>query len=628
MNKLLPGSPGPFLCAAITVAAVGVFVVPWYVPVTAPVLADSYNFGFSNRTAVIALGVAFWLALIGLLLDGKNPKSLAWFEAAPRLLPPWRRARSEYLILGIISLICATALLVGNAYLVNPYWSEAETFLSRIDLIRLGYQPYRDFQFDYGPALLYPPAWLDTLFGNSLGIENAYAACLALEFIGGFLLYFVFLRFLNLPDRDRPWILALVLLIWSEVTMGMQYTPLRFAALPAALALGHHLSLHGSSGWLSAIRDVAVAMLGSTVCFMISPEMGIACTAGFTAGAAIRFWAGGRLSAVCTLAGLAISIVLIACLSTRYWQCLLSFASGAANIPIYPNLTNLLFVSAVLYVLPRLACSILRDPTHPAAPLAAALGAGAGVLIPAALGRCDPGHVVINGLLIFVLLFPALWSFGRPFLLTWGSIFASVFIVLGQFSYWQFYWPQWQKAALQYNYFKEHPAEVQNWSRQWATAGSMSKNYARFDWRKIVPYPPMNAALATSTLRIADPISASVIEDRYLKIRDAFRPDFYPAVRPELFSPADTARLIADMRTNDDYLLVSDEAISRVNDARNFPPPKNGFRPTISSLMLFPVYSTFVHQPYQPDQEVAEALLRNATVVSQGGGYQLLRIKH
>jgi hypothetical protein len=44
--------------------------------------------------------------------------------------------------------------------------------------------------------------------------------------------------------------------------------------------------------------------------------------------------------------------------------------------------------------------------------------------------------------------------------------------------------------------------------------------------------------------------------------------------------------------------------------------------------MLFPVYSTFVHQPYQPDQEVAEALLRNATVVSQGGGYQLLRIKH
>ena len=204
--------------------------------------------------------------------------------------------------------------------------------------------------------------------------------------------------------------------------MGLQYTPLRYAILPGAIVLGHRLVqavIQGSFGWLlaSAIVTASNRRLLSDFArdgnrrygrFYLQRGglfLGAQNRPGFRLPARERFspWPWWRVSPPAT------------------FTAIISFGSGAYNFPVYPNLVNLMFVSAYIFVLPKIACSIWQQPSDPGPrPSRPVLGPPPPASSPPPSGAAIRGHVLFNGLLVFILLFCAFAQIKRSLLITWG----------------------------------------------------------------------------------------------------------------------------------------------------------------------------------------------------------------
>lgn len=611
--------------SGVVVALAGVFVLPWYVPLPGPVKGESYSLGFCNRAAVLSLYGAIGLVAWGLIFRGKKSTGLSWLTPSPILLPSWRKALGEYSVLGGASLICATVILAWGIYLVIPYWGESNNFLCRIDLARLGYRPYIDFQFDYGPALIYLPIGLDLLSGNRLGIENAYNSCVALGFVLGFLALFIFLRCLQLPDRDRPWILALPLLWTFSISMGLQYIPLRYTLLPCAIAVGN-VALQNLTEGRRAFIFTLVAIMGCNAsCYLISPEMGIAGSAAFVL-IGIVFVATQKIrQAVICFLGATACLIWVAGFSQGYLHSIRSFGAGAYNFPIYPNLPNLMLLGASLYILPQLACAVWREPGHPMAPLAAGLGMAALVLLPAAFGRCDPGHVLGNGLIQFLLLFPAFAQAGRPVLMTRGLAFGMAFILLNQIGYWLYYWPQWQGALRARRDYAENPGQVLEWAEAWKALGRGTSRYEKLNWHKVIPFPSIEPELIPADARVVAPWGEESGVDRYLKLRSTFAVSYYPTLNPEIFTPEDVVRAVHEIKANHALMLIPKGFYTFLLRGMDGSLNQENMQNYLTLLMLYPVRSTFRNKPYVPEFELAKGLLKGSTLVAEGRDYVLIR---
>jgi hypothetical protein len=76
-----------------------------------------------------------------------------------------------------------------------------------------------------------------------------------------------------------------------------------------------------------------------------------------------------------------------------------------------------------------------RQPQDSQSALAMRLAIGGGMTLPAALGRCDPGHVFINSTVLLPLVFAAAAARAPRWAIGWGAVYAVAFIVLAQFSY-------------------------------------------------------------------------------------------------------------------------------------------------------------------------------------------------
>ena len=237
-----PGRSRPIGVWAFAAACVAMFAVPWYFPRTGPILGESYALGFNNRLAVVGVAAVIIAAAVARVLAPEAAdearETLAWFAddgwAAAR-----HASRLEYALLGGFCLLMAQFILWWDRMLVIPYWGEADYFLSRIDLVALGHRPYDDFHYLYGPLQLYWPLWLDRALSGGPGIETAYAYTVAAQTVLGCCCLFVFLEALAIPAWSRPWVLLLALVMWLPLSMGLQYTPLRFTSVPCAIAVLH-----------------------------------------------------------------------------------------------------------------------------------------------------------------------------------------------------------------------------------------------------------------------------------------------------------------------------------------------------------------------------------------------------
>jgi hypothetical protein len=615
--------------SAFASACVAMFVIPWFFPRAQPVLGESYALGFNNRLAVVGLCVVIVAAAMARWFSPSAAEdareTLAWFAR-----DGWQAIRTasklEYAILGLFCFFMTQFILWWDSMLVIPYWGEADYFHNRIDLIALGYRPYVDFHHNYGPLMLYGPYWLDQASGGILGSESAYAWILIAWTLLGAVCIFYFVEMLQLPLRSRPWILAMALFMWMPLTMGLNYTPLRFTVVPFAIASLHLVLLHFQEPRLRPVRTIAMSAVAASTTFVISPEMGVACSAGILSYAAILALRGDWLCSVTCILGAGLACGIIHYSFHGYFHGMQAFAAGANNFPIYPNLHNLLLAGAATVVISRLVAAAVVSPKDDRAPFAAAIAAASLIMLSPSLGRCDPGHVILNSLVVFLLLFPASASKSMRLHVAWSVIFGIAMLLLNQVSYWSHYSGQYSYAFAAARFYRDNPAAVLEWTQAWDSRRNRTKHGERLNWKRTVPFPKWANEVTSLQGSVGVPVAADVCLDRLVKLQEGYRPPYHPCPKPEILTNADVTRAVADARKNEVVFLpenlVAASQADTVIDQQSYEQQVNNF---LSWLMIFPVRCTMRYQPFLPEIEVVRRLMVKAELVGNDAGCVLVR---
>lgn len=401
----------------IGLAALCLFI-PWMIPVPA-VRSESYALGFSN----IGFLACLFLLLIGpFYLHLRFSHEIPWSphpaaqddqKADYAITAKWMRNLS-----GAGFAVCAIFLLVNFRSLVG--FGEAEYFLMRSALLESGKIPYADFQYAYGPLLIY-----DIFYLKKMGFSSGFSEALLviLESVIGYLsAYFVTI---TLFGEARPaarmvfWTLCLSTCL-ADLMGGQNYTFLRFTAVSA---LGCYVlskrdtERNETYGLLSG----PLFLLG----WVISPEVGIVVSLAFGSTIAMiskRIWI-GFIAVVLSLTATVYFVPLIG----DSLSVILQFSKGGYNFPAFPSFHILLLLFSVLlstaYVARR---SAKEDPIGWFIYLCS-IG-----LLPGALGRCDPGHVSFYAFGFFLLAgrFLVEYQGAHRFLLRYCQIYGAGYFVI------------------------------------------------------------------------------------------------------------------------------------------------------------------------------------------------------
>jgi hypothetical protein len=398
-------SRGTILTALAALLA-AVFFIPYFLPV-APTVSLSFLVGYNNRAAVL-LFVAGSI-LFGILVAKDLP------DAEPN---DQRLGRFSPVAASIIALLSCTWRLLPTAK--HVVGSESAYTLNRVQMLASNLRPYIDFEYAYGPSHLYLPV----LFAHMArcSVVRGYYLWWILQWLLGTVMLWAAIRLFDLPVPRRRILFWLLFILQLPAVRdeGAAYTPTRgFGAAFFVVAVAYF--------WNRAQRPIATA-LTALVCvslaFAISPEQGIAVFIGllgwflllafqksccFSAHAAILYASGG-------------AIIAIACWRLGEFNTLLEFSSGAFCFPLLPSPANIIiltsYVVAACIAVQYLLAGRFNSVVVP-------LFFAGYTLLPAALGRCDIGHLMIASP---ALLLGIATIESRPCIRRWWSPFAVVFV--------------------------------------------------------------------------------------------------------------------------------------------------------------------------------------------------------
>ncbi len=401
-HEARPASPHGLWLAASAIAvcaAFGIFVLPFFFPPTHPALSASYGSGFNNRVATVAAGAA---SLATFFLAWRSRWVLPW----PATMqtghqPDQRPVQGRYLALALIA--CA-AFMGGLGWLLTrsqlayhdnlyfmEYMDEAASYHLHI---------YKDFDFLYGPVLLYFPLAVQTLLRPfHAGTETSYFVALTvMEMLGIVLLYYT-LEALPLSRTVKTVTLGLLTIGTLCPLLGLNYSLVR-SLLPFSTLLSIT-----RIGIARANRPVAIAgllFLGELLQLAVSPELGVAFAAGACFYALVCALQGSRLYLVAALAAPLAVATFLAAMGKLYLASVAQFAGGTFNLIIEPLPYILIFLAALIWLVPWMLGRLVKQGS-PDATAMLSLFVVCMALAPAALGRCDPLHVFFNGADVYLL---------------------------------------------------------------------------------------------------------------------------------------------------------------------------------------------------------------------------------
>jgi hypothetical protein len=371
-------------CLFIMAALALVFWLPLRIPMH-PSGSISFELGFNNRAALV--GFLAVLALGCFSTRGLNMEPTAGDAVS--------EPDSQTLLWGLLATAVCCAVM---AWVAHFTWGmdESPYLIGRVRTLLLGQRPYQDFEFIYGPLLLYMPAWVARAFHIDAG--PAYFIAWTIQWLAGTAMIALAVRWLGFAARRGR---LAFWLIWSAflsslVNTGETYTPFRELAALVCLLAVHRLVI-SPRRW----RAFAVAVLSAAAIFTISPEMAtafMAATALYLGLASLGpdlWWSDLRYVAGYLLMLLGFLAVLVTANRLHEFDSAKAFGSGGADVPLLLTPTSF-FVLAAMFVSGVFAASRLRELRLRDPRVAATIVAFS--LLPGAFGRADPSHLVLYGL--------------------------------------------------------------------------------------------------------------------------------------------------------------------------------------------------------------------------------------
>jgi hypothetical protein len=572
-----------------------VFVLPLHVPVEfQPAVSASYVAGFNNRVAALAAAAIGGCVLLWAWFHLRGEKAEAAGANDP-ITPSFMAV--------VIVLTCIFFALAGWMIAASHlrYLADAGYFIEQMQShAEYGGALYTQLEFAYGPLLFYPTVILHTTLHCSW--MTAYFLTLALDQSLGLALLAYVLNELPICARDRRIGFVLLAIGALNPIFGLNYTFLRFITAFAILLFATRPQ--------SLPRTMFVLVAGEVLLLGISPEQGFAFLIGTVAFAGLKTWRNGAkwlLVAATPVLGAGIFLLLA---GRSYLYMLHSFAKGALSLPVAPYPHILIFLFAVVWLIPfAIGRSLgLSEPVSVRMAACYALGIG---LLPAALGRCDPLHVFFNGAGLLALSLAAMHSYPRGVRTAW---LVALALLIG--------WQQWTNNrllldrstdTLRLAIMPHVPSRLRE-----SVLAHLPADFAN----QLRPSPGDAddqldvAALeeASGSAPVATPLEVEPSIEAALKRSHHYRPDYY-AYGVDLFSAPAEARKIADMNEAQWALLLSN--------------PDQPFIETPQTLdgvqgLTFP-YRARNPIPFHPGQAFAENLKAHWTAVKTLDAYTLYK---
>lgn len=294
------------------------------------------------------------------------------------------------LLLGLVASICYSRDL-RQIYDAGYFLGQMET------AVHFHLQLYRGVEFTYGPLLFYPTVWLSHAFGGfAHPLEAAYVVVFTVsEFLGILLLAYV-MQALPIQAGLRRLIFTAFAVLAIPVGLGLNYTLFRFM-MPAALVvlcfrLRRRLIVLG-----------ACVLLGTLLSLSTSVEIGFSFAAGAVAMALLLAWESRSARPLAILLAPVCALLLFMSMNgAEYFAMMRHFAGGALNLIVEPQLYTILYLIALIWLIPLTVRTALAEGRRDAILIAALYISGLG-LLPPSFGRADAGHILFNGLIVFIL---------------------------------------------------------------------------------------------------------------------------------------------------------------------------------------------------------------------------------
>lgn len=425
------------LALILGLGAYGVFCLPYSFPSKVPVFdTPAYNLGFNNGIAVLViLGLLAALCARNLWWRDRAPEpadKLLWTGEPDGPSRPPRMSRAIFVLFAGIYVALTCFLYSYIPHLED--FGEAAGAIARLRYaLHFDGSPYRDFDFSYGPLLLYfPIAVIKLVTGMFYStFDFGYLVSLLAAWLVGLWSLFCLVDHFRVRTVYRVLIFSALAIAGYDLGFGLAGTMLRYVT-PFAVAL----ALHKAANRLVLTGDLKpVAKLCGLVSASIFLVFAISLEFGFVFGIATaiycghRAWREGRVWLV-PLATAPLTYGLWLLLFPGSLDRVFGAGRNFSNFPIVPAVFIVLYILSVLWVIPIL----LRPALSPSAGsnasfllLWAVLVVG---LIPASLGRCEHKHCLLNGLGVFIIILPVLAAYRPRVFPLYAALFVMVFGVV------------------------------------------------------------------------------------------------------------------------------------------------------------------------------------------------------
>ncbi|MCU1238085.1 MAG: hypothetical protein JWP63_6052 [Candidatus Solibacter sp.] len=524
-----------------SVVALGVFWLPYHVRVSSADRSDSAQVGFNNRVALAVVFAGIGAATI-----------LSLLAPRPARQDPAPEDRAQ---LGVRPLAVACALqtvAIGVMHWImygSPPSGESAYFLPRLYFLGRGLTPYRQFEFAYGPAMIYPPNWLARAFG--LSIESGYACWFWVFCVAGTVLLWILIREAR-AARTAKLAAFVILTSWLPIGMALQYLPMRFVAGFGALVLAAAVTRALRRRWY-LLPPVYLCL--TLLVLSISPEIGCAFIPALLTYLILDLEI--RRESLLTIGVYAaLMICTLGLLPGELFLVLRSFAAGGNAFPILPSAYVLLYLGSLLTIVPRLLADGFRCVRGGQAfanwPFGAALTIAMAVhticMVPGALARADVGHVYFYGVGAFLLATLSTWPSGK-----WRNAYSLALIaqfqVLGLVVTFHFLFPAYRSDAGQafLHWVDQHGSSRLIGSGQ-SVMGERRWNELLTRLRRV-----QQSRLDSSADRLAGVGSICLPfggNEAYMTLaqRGLLQPEYY-YLFSNVFTPEHVQRKLADLRT-------------------------------------------------------------------------------